>query len=112
MDRVRHINLKDGKLLWEYKPEVQDKPGGSTSQKNGVNDNVRLNGIKAARNVVIVDTSAAAGSSNGRIHVLNSSTGKQLWTKKLTTGYQLFNRVPMNLMFYIRRKISWWLQIL
>lgn len=76
LDRVRHINLKDGKLLWEYKPE----------------GHVRLNGIKAAQNVVIVDTPAAEGSSNGWIHVLNSSNGKGLWSKKLTTGYQLLNR--------------------
>ncbi|WP_434756689.1 PQQ-binding-like beta-propeller repeat protein [Paenibacillus amylolyticus] len=76
LDRVRHINLNDGKLLWEYKPE----------------GHVRLNGIKGAQNVVIVDTPAAEGSSNGWIHVLNSSNGKRLWSKKLTTRYQLLNR--------------------
>lgn len=92
LDRLRHINLKDGKVLWEYKPEVQDKRNNSTNKKNTADDMVWLNGIKAARNVVIVDIPAAEGSSNGWIHVLNSSTGKRLWTKKLTTGYQLLNR--------------------
>lgn len=92
LDRLRHINLKDGKLLWEYKPEVQDKRNTSINNKNTPDDMIWLNGIKAARNVVIVDIPAAEGSSNGWIHVLNSSTGKRLWTKKLTTGYQLLNR--------------------
>ncbi|MDT0126035.1 PQQ-binding-like beta-propeller repeat protein [Paenibacillus sp. RRE4] len=92
LDRVRHINLKDGKLLWEYKPQGQDKQNNDTNKKNTADDRVWLNGIKAARNVVIVDIPAAEGSSNGWIHVLNSSTGKRLWTKKLTTGYQLVNR--------------------
>ncbi|WP_186375495.1 PQQ-binding-like beta-propeller repeat protein [Paenibacillus xylanexedens] len=92
LDRVRHINLKDGKLLWEYRPQGQDKRNNDTNKKNTADDRVWLNGIKAARNVVIVDIPAAEGSSNGWIHVLNSSTGKRLWTKKLTTGYQLVNR--------------------
>ncbi|MCM3133992.1 PQQ-like beta-propeller repeat protein [Paenibacillus polysaccharolyticus] len=92
LDRIRHLNLKDGRILWEYKPEGQDTPNKSTNENNSADDIVWVNGIKAARNVVIVDISAAQGSSNGWIHVLNSSTGKRLWTKKLTTGYQLMNR--------------------
>ncbi|WP_161556852.1 PQQ-binding-like beta-propeller repeat protein [Paenibacillus amylolyticus] len=92
LDRVRHINLKDGKLLWEYKPEVRDKRNNSSNKKDTADDTVWLNGIKAARNVVIVDITAAEGSSNGWIHVLNSSNGKRLWSKKLTKGYQLVNR--------------------
>ncbi|MBR2564831.1 MAG: PQQ-binding-like beta-propeller repeat protein [Paenibacillus sp.] len=91
-DRVRHINLKDGKLLWEYQNEQYDKLNKRKNKKNAATDIPRLNGIKAARNVVVVDTSAAEGSSNGWIHVLNSSNGKRLWSKKLTTGYQLLNR--------------------
>ncbi|PYE42709.1 outer membrane protein assembly factor BamB [Paenibacillus barcinonensis] len=74
-DRVRHIGLKDGKLRWEYKHEA-----------------LAVKGIKTAQDVVIVDSSVADGSTNGRIHVLNSSNGKRLWSKKLTTGYRLLNR--------------------
>ncbi|WP_272040153.1 outer membrane protein assembly factor BamB family protein [Paenibacillus sp. JJ-100] len=92
LDRVRHINLKDGKLLWEYKTEKGKKRNNSTNKKNTVNDIPKVNGIQAARNVVIVDTSADEGSSKGWIHVLNSSNGKRLWSKKLTAGYQLVNR--------------------
>ncbi|MGO4532674.1 PQQ-binding-like beta-propeller repeat protein [Paenibacillus sp. 2TAF8] len=92
VDRVRHINLKDGKLLWEYRPEGQDQRNDSTNKKNAANDRVRLNGIKAAQDVVIINTPVAEGSSNGWLHVLNSSNGKRLWSKKLTKGYQLVNR--------------------
>ncbi|MGF9697265.1 PQQ-binding-like beta-propeller repeat protein [Paenibacillus sp. MABNR03] len=75
-DRIRHIKLSDGKVIWEY------KPGSKLS----------LRGITAAKNVVVVDSPVKEGSSQGRIKVLNSSSGKTLWTRKLSAGYQLFNQ--------------------
>ncbi|MDN4604816.1 PQQ-binding-like beta-propeller repeat protein [Paenibacillus sp. F6_3S_P_1C] len=76
VDRIRHLRLKDGEVTWEYTPQKQ----------------IRLKGITAAKNVLIVDNPAAEGSSNGRITVLNSLNGKTLWTRKLSTGYQLLNQ--------------------
>lgn len=96
VDRVRHMNLKNGKVIWEYKPAKENPPNSSNKQRtkptDSAGDIVELKGIKAAQNVVIVDTFAAKNSSNGRIHVLNSSNGKPLWSRKLTTGYQLMNQ--------------------
>jgi outer membrane protein assembly factor BamB len=76
VDRIRHLRLKDGEVTWEYTPQKQ----------------IRLKGITAAKNVLIVDNPTAEGSSNGRITVLNSLNGKTLWTRKLSTGYQLLNQ--------------------
>ncbi|WP_413375446.1 PQQ-binding-like beta-propeller repeat protein [Paenibacillus taichungensis] len=76
VDRIRHLRMKDGEVTWEYTPQKQ----------------IRLKGITAAKNVLIVDKPAAEGSSNGRITVLNSVNGKTLWTRKLSTGYQLLNQ--------------------
>lgn len=76
VDRIRHLRLKDGEVTWEYATQKQ----------------IRLKGITAAKNVLIVDNPAAEGSSNGRITVLNSLNGKTLWTRKLSTGYQLLNQ--------------------
>ncbi|KOY13127.1 outer membrane protein assembly factor BamB family protein [Paenibacillus xylanivorans] len=76
VDRIRHLRLKDGEVTWEYTPKKQ----------------TRLKGITAAKNVLIVDNPAAEGSSNGQITVLNSLNGKTLWTRKLSTGYQLLNQ--------------------
>ncbi|PQP83316.1 hypothetical protein C0Q44_00905 [Paenibacillus sp. PCH8] len=75
-DRVRQLRLNDGHALWEYNPKQE----------------ARITTIKSAKNVVIVESAAAEGSSNGRIHVLNSANGKMLWTRKLSKGYQLFNK--------------------
>lgn len=92
LGRVRHISLKDGKIRWEYKPEEQKKHSDGTHLNDAANEVSVVKGIKAAQDVVIVDRSAAEGSTNGWIHVLNSSNGKRLWSKKLSTGYRLLNR--------------------
>ncbi|QLG36803.1 PQQ-binding-like beta-propeller repeat protein [Paenibacillus sp. E222] len=76
VDRIRHLGLKNGKVEWEYTPK----------------QNFRLNGITAAKNVVIVDSSVVEGSSNSWLTVLDSANGKTLWTRKLSTGYQLLNK--------------------
>ncbi|WP_063566049.1 PQQ-binding-like beta-propeller repeat protein [Paenibacillus sp. O199] len=76
VDRIRHLGLKNGKVEWEYIPK----------------QNFRLNGITAAKNVVIVDSAVVEGSSNSWLTVLDSANGKTLWKRKLTTGYELLNK--------------------
>lgn len=76
VDRIRHLNLKNGKVTWTYTPK----------------QNFRLNGITAAKNVVIVDRPVVESSSNSWLTVLDSANGKTLWTRKLATGYELLNK--------------------
>lgn len=76
VDRIRHLNLKNGEVTWTYTPK----------------QNFRLNGITAAKNVVVVDNPVVESSSNSWLTVLNSANGKTLWTRKLATGYELLNK--------------------
>ncbi|MGN7411021.1 outer membrane protein assembly factor BamB family protein [Paenibacillus sp. SAF-068] len=76
VDRIRHLNLKSGKVTWTYTPK----------------QNFRLNGITAAKNVVVVDSPVVESSSNSWLTVLDSANGKTLWTRKLATGYELLNK--------------------
>nr|WP_272907662.1 PQQ-binding-like beta-propeller repeat protein [Paenibacillus xylanexedens] len=76
VDRIRHLNLKNGKVTWTYTPK----------------QNFRLNGITAAKNVVVVDNPVVESSSNSWLTVLDSANGKTLWTRKLATGYELLNK--------------------
>lgn len=76
VDRIRHLNLKNGKVTWTYTPK----------------QNFRLNGITAAKNVVVVDSPVVESSSNSWLTVLDSANGKTLWTRKLATGYELLNK--------------------
>ncbi|MDN8591693.1 PQQ-binding-like beta-propeller repeat protein [Paenibacillus sp. 11B] len=76
MDRIRHLRLKDGEVTWEYTPQKQ----------------IRLKGITAAKNVVVVDSPVVEGSSNSWLTVLDSKNGKTLWKRKLTAGYELLNK--------------------
>ncbi|MEK4524672.1 MULTISPECIES: outer membrane protein assembly factor BamB family protein [Paenibacillus] len=76
VDRIRHLNLKNGKVMWTYTPK----------------QNFRLNGITAAKNVVVVDNPVVESSSNSWLTVLDSANGKTLWTRKLATGYELLNK--------------------
>jgi len=76
VDRIRHLNLKNGKVAWTYTPK----------------QNFRLNGITAAKNVVVVDNPVVESSSNSWLTVLDSANGKTLWTRKLATGYELLNK--------------------
>ncbi|MGV2882957.1 PQQ-binding-like beta-propeller repeat protein [Paenibacillus taichungensis] len=76
VDRIRHLCLKNGKVKWEYTPK----------------QNFRLNGITAAKNVVVVNSPVVEGSSNSWLTVLDSANGETLWTRKLSTGYQLLNK--------------------
>ncbi|WP_440116466.1 outer membrane protein assembly factor BamB family protein [Paenibacillus sp. QZ-Y1] len=76
VDRIRHLQLKSGDVVWEYAPKQK----------------FRLNGITAAKNVVVVNSPVVEGSSNSWLTVLDSANGKTLWTRKLTTGYELLNK--------------------
>ncbi|MEC0129029.1 outer membrane protein assembly factor BamB family protein [Paenibacillus pabuli] len=76
VDRIRHLQLKSGDVVWEYAPKQK----------------FRLNGITAAKNVVVVNSPVVEGSSNSWLTVLDSANGKTLWTRKLSTGYQLLNK--------------------
>ncbi|MEK4370633.1 outer membrane protein assembly factor BamB family protein [Paenibacillus sp. FSL R5-0473] len=76
VDHIRHLNLKNGKVTWTNTPK----------------QNFRLNGITAAKNVVVVDTPVVESSSNSWLTVLDSANGKTLWTRKLATGYELLNK--------------------
>nr|WP_244660971.1 PQQ-binding-like beta-propeller repeat protein [Paenibacillus sp. CFBP 13594] len=76
VDRIRHLNLKSGKVTWTYTPK----------------QNFRLNGITAAKNVVVVDSPVVESSSNSWLTVLDSANGKTLWTRKLAKGYELLNK--------------------
>ncbi|WP_458125366.1 outer membrane protein assembly factor BamB family protein [Paenibacillus sp. Z3-2] len=76
VDRIRHLNLKNGQVTWTYNPKQK----------------FRLNGITAAKNVVVVDSPVVEGSSNSWLTVLDSANGKTLWTRKLATGYELLNK--------------------
>ncbi|PJN61266.1 hypothetical protein PAEAM_24400 [Paenibacillus sp. GM1FR] len=76
VDHIRHLNLKNGKVTWTYTPK----------------QNFRLNGITAAKNVVVVDTPVVESSSNSWLTVLDSANGKTLWTRKLAKGYELLNK--------------------
>ncbi|MEO2215232.1 PQQ-binding-like beta-propeller repeat protein [Paenibacillus amylolyticus] len=76
VDRISHLQLKNGDVVWEYAPKQK----------------FRLNGITAAKNVVVVDSPVVEGSSNSWLTVLDSANGKTLWTRKLTTGYELLNK--------------------
>ncbi|MGW7163112.1 outer membrane protein assembly factor BamB family protein [Paenibacillus taichungensis] len=76
VDRIRHLQLKSGDVVWEYAPKQK----------------FRLNGITAAKNVVVVSSPVVEGSSNSWLTVLDSANGKTLWTRKLSTGYQLLNK--------------------
>lgn len=76
VDRIRHLNLKSGKVAWTYTPK----------------QNFRLNGITAAKNVVVVDSPVVESSSNSWLTVLDSANGKTLWTRKLVKGYELLNK--------------------
>ncbi|WP_222126778.1 PQQ-binding-like beta-propeller repeat protein [Paenibacillus xylanexedens] len=76
VERIRHLNLKNGKVTWTYTPK----------------QNFSLNGITAAKNVVVVNSPINEGSSNSKLTVLDSANGKTLWTRKLTTGYELLNK--------------------
>lgn len=76
VDRIRHLQLKSGDVVWEYVPKQK----------------FRLNGITAAMNVVVVSSPVVEGSSNSWLTVLDSANGKTLWTRKLSTGYQLLNK--------------------
>ncbi|MGE6578931.1 PQQ-binding-like beta-propeller repeat protein [Paenibacillus xylanexedens] len=76
VDRIRHLNLKNGKVMWTYTPK----------------QNFKLNGITAAKNVVVVDNPVVESSSNSWLTVLDSANGKTLWTRKLATGYELLNK--------------------
>ncbi|MFC9706544.1 PQQ-binding-like beta-propeller repeat protein [Paenibacillus sp. NPDC056933] len=76
VDRIRHLQLKTGDVVWEYAPKQK----------------FRLNGITAAKNVVVVNSPVVEGSSNSWLTVLDSANGKTLWTRKLSTGYQLLNK--------------------
>lgn len=76
VDRIRHLQLKSGDVVWEYTPKQK----------------FRLNGITAAKNVVVVSSPVVEGSSNSWLTVLDSANGKTLWTRKLSTGYQLLNK--------------------
>ncbi|UPK44834.1 PQQ-binding-like beta-propeller repeat protein [Paenibacillus pabuli] len=76
VDRIRHFQLKSGDVVWEYAPKQK----------------FRLNGITAAKNVVVVDSPVVEGSSNSWLTVLDSKNGKTLWKRKLTAGYELLNK--------------------
>ncbi|MFE6079127.1 PQQ-binding-like beta-propeller repeat protein [Paenibacillus sp. NPDC057886] len=76
VDRIRHLQLKSGDVVWEYAPKQK----------------FRLNGITAAKNVVVVDSPVVEGSSNSWLSVLDSKNGKTLWKRKLTAGYELLNK--------------------
>lgn len=76
VDRIRHLNLKNGKVMWTYTPK----------------QNFKLNGITAAKNIVVVDNPVVESSSNSWLTVLDSANGKTLWTRKLATGYELLNK--------------------
>lgn len=76
VDRIRHLNLKNGKVMWTYTPK----------------QNFKLNGITAAKNVVVVDNPVVESSSNSWLTVLDSANGKTLWTRKLAKGYELLNK--------------------
>ncbi|WP_339182107.1 PQQ-binding-like beta-propeller repeat protein [Paenibacillus sp. FSL R5-0701] len=76
VDRIRHLNLKNGEVTWTYTPK----------------QNFRLNGITVAKNVVVVDNPVVESSSNSWLTVLNNANGKTLWTRKLATGYELLNK--------------------
>ncbi|EBD8094923.1 hypothetical protein C3514_25250, partial [Salmonella enterica] len=76
VDRIRHLRLKDGEVTWEYATQKQ----------------IRLKGITAAKNVVVVDSPVVEGSSNSWLTVLDSKNGKTLWKRKLTAGYELLNK--------------------
>ncbi|WP_339276171.1 PQQ-binding-like beta-propeller repeat protein [Paenibacillus sp. FSL W8-0426] len=73
--RIRHIRLKDGKVMWER------------TAKQGFEGNT----VTAAANVVVVEDQVQSDGKKARTTVLNAKNGKTLWTLNLSGEYRLLN---------------------
>lgn len=76
-DRVRHIRLSDGKVMWEMKL----KQSSGTYRMSAAN-----------RSIIIEDSPFALESRKGGVTVLDSETGKIRWKKTLPRDVRILNQ--------------------
>ncbi|MGF7046885.1 outer membrane protein assembly factor BamB [Paenibacillus sp. DS2015] len=80
VNRIQHIRLSDGKVLWEYKPSLGDA---------GID-------ISATRDSILVYDRQGPEDTTRKLVVLDSETGKVKWEKTLSVDYQMLNEGPQD----------------
>ncbi|AZK48431.1 PQQ-binding-like beta-propeller repeat protein [Paenibacillus lentus] len=77
-DRIRHIRLKDGHVLWEVKPDLE----------HSEQQIIEIHGVK---NSVLIINRPSLGDKLGSLVVLDRNTGKQKWKRSISGDFRVLN---------------------
>ncbi len=85
------LDAKTGKIKWQYNPEL---PPGTPPQPPGTPPVFPIHPIAMSAAPAVVDGVVIAATLDGRLHALDSTTGKLLWIQATAKDYTTANGVP------------------
>jgi polyvinyl alcohol dehydrogenase (cytochrome) len=85
------LDAKTGKIKWQYNPEL---PPGSPGLPPGTPPIYPVQPIAMSAAPAVIDGVVIAATLDGRLHALDSTTGKLLWIQATAKAYTTANGVP------------------